>query len=444
MSESLPPNPPCNPFPYSGPPNPPNLFSAGPVGPAGQNGINNGLVCLSGTGAPSNTLGADGDLYVDTAALALYGPRTAGVWIGPIGAAPSGAAGGVLSGTYPNPTLAAVVSAGTYEKVTVNTGGQVTSGGPLSPSDIPGGVELQANKDVANGYAGLDASVLLKTAEFPAFTGVVTTTAGGTVTAYTANSVSNSVLTQMAANTVKANLTGSTANAQDVTLSALGTALSLAVTAVKTVKRQVIASSGTYTPSTGMLYCIAEVQGGGAGGGGAAGTASQSAAGGGGGGGGYATKVFAAATIGSSQTVTVGGTAAGGSAGNNNGTNGNASSIGSLLSATGGVAGNGAASSATFSGATGGAGGTGSSGDYNLAGGAGGNGFAFGSNTSGIGGYGGSSHFAAPSIGSSVTGAGNVGVNYGGGGSGGAAGASSTAGGAGAQGVIIITEFCSQ
>jgi hypothetical protein len=68
----------------------------GPAGADGADGID-GKTVRNGTGAPSSGLGVDGDFYIDTAADAIYGPKTAGAWgsptslIGPEG--PEGDAG---------------------------------------------------------------------------------------------------------------------------------------------------------------------------------------------------------------------------------------------------------------------------------------------------------------------------------------------------------------
>lgn len=75
-------------------------------GAAGAAGAD-GRTILSGSGAPSSGLGSNGDFYIDTAATALYGPKTAGAWgsatslIGPTGSTGAAGADGnsVLNGT---------------------------------------------------------------------------------------------------------------------------------------------------------------------------------------------------------------------------------------------------------------------------------------------------------------------------------------------------------
>ena len=96
-------NPGSGPTGPQGPPGPPGATGAtgatgpaGPAGPAGTNGTNglngtNGKTILSGTGAPSNLVGVNGDYFMDTLNNLLYGPKAAGVWgpyvsvIGPAG-----------------------------------------------------------------------------------------------------------------------------------------------------------------------------------------------------------------------------------------------------------------------------------------------------------------------------------------------------------------------
>lgn len=216
------------------------------------------------------------------------------------------------------------------------------------------------------------------------------------------------------------------------------------------VVTQIFTGNGTYTPTSGMKYCILEVVGGGGGGGGANATgATTVACGGGGAGGGYSRLVASAATIGGSQTVTVG---AAGTAGTNvggTGGTGGTTSVGSLLQATGGVGGNGTATPATTVAQNGGfTPGVGSIGTLNLKG-SGGH-WGYGSGTAGlsagIGGNGGSSALGGGAYGAvnTLSGAGTAGGNYGGGGSGAGVGlnqGTGAAGGAGAAGVVFVTEF---
>jgi len=87
-----------------------NTMTQGPTGPQGPAGVN-GNTILSGTGAPSNTLGVEGDFYLDTATALLYGPKTAAGWGGGVSLqGPTGVNGNtILNGVgAPSPSLGAL------------------------------------------------------------------------------------------------------------------------------------------------------------------------------------------------------------------------------------------------------------------------------------------------------------------------------------------------
>lgn len=224
---------------------------------------------------------------------------------------------------------------------------------------------------------------------------------------------------------------------------------------------QVLAATGTYTPTSGMDYCIIEAQGAGGGGGGADGVGAAGTAGiaagvasGGGGGGEYRRGVFTAATIGGSQSVTIN---AAGTAGANTGAaggNGGAAVVGALITANGGTGGAGTGSNSTSNTpVAGGAGGSGGSGgSFSLPGGDGGYGFVAQTNPSATGermkvaGAGGASFLGRGGAQLATVGttdsAGTTGGNYGGGGSGATDDdTTGSAGGAGGAGFVIVTEF---
>lgn len=106
-----------------------------------------GMLIPRMTTAQRTTLGAalgaadDGMLVYDTdLKVTEFWDGTALVWkavgVG-AGGPPTGAAGGDLSGTYPNPALTTTgVTAGTYTKVTVDAKGRVTLGANLTSGDI--------------------------------------------------------------------------------------------------------------------------------------------------------------------------------------------------------------------------------------------------------------------------------------------------------------------
>lgn len=97
----------------------------------------------------------------------------------------------------------------------------------------------------------------LQAAQFPAQTGDVTNTAGSVANTIGTNVVTNAKAAQMAANTVKMNATGSTANAQDVTAASfktwLYTALSIPISAINATGT---ASSSTYLRGDGSWTSV--------------------------------------------------------------------------------------------------------------------------------------------------------------------------------------------
>lgn len=215
-------------------------------------------------------------------------------------------------------------------------------------------------------------------------------------------------------------------------------------TAIHRVILQVFTSSGTYTPTTGMRYCIVRVLSGSSAGGGATSIAAQFCTGSGAGSGSYSESVISAATIGVSQVVTVG--AAGTAVVGGNGNVGSASSLGALVTTNPGAAGLVGSSSATNSSVLGGAGGVAGTGNIATPGNYGGTSFSA-TTIFAISGAGAASQLGGgtrANIISSGTSVGIAGGNYGAGGSGGVTqGANTIAGGAGSPGIIIITEYCS-
>lgn len=214
-------------------------------------------------------------------------------------------------------------------------------------------------------------------------------------------------------------------------------------TGVIRVVQQVFTASGTYTPTSGMVYVIAECVGSGAGGGGVGGAATHNLGGGGGGSGGYSRVRLTAAAVGASQTVTVATGGAGGAAGANNGTSGGASSVGTLCIANGGAGGLAASTGQVGQGGAGALVGTGNV----TARGAPGAGGIFSTVVSVAlpSGMGGSSYFGGGAMGaySGASTAGNAAGAYGSGGSGGYVSftAANVAGGAGSDGIVVLTEF---
>jgi hypothetical protein len=223
-----------------------------------------------------------------------------------------------------------------------------------------------------------------------------------------------------------------------------GTGTCPTIAVVKTASPLFFTGSGTYTPSTGLVYAVVECVGGGGGGGGTGSIGGQGGAGASGGSGAYSRISLSAAAIGASKAVTIGAAGGGGGAGPNSGANGGDTSLGTLCLAKGGALGCGTTTPNSCG--LGGAGGlaSGGTGDVktNGNGGSPGSGNAI-ATVNPVSGPGPGSLFGGGAPGS--TGAGSAATGCGGAGSGGAtSGAANIAGGAGFAGCVVITEFTNQ
>ena len=112
--------------------------ATGPAGGAGATGATGaagapGNSFISGSGAPNNAVGANGDFYISTGTSTLYGPKAAGVW--PAGVSLVGATGatGATGGT------GVTGPAGTNgNNGATGAAGATGSTGPTGPAGNPG------------------------------------------------------------------------------------------------------------------------------------------------------------------------------------------------------------------------------------------------------------------------------------------------------------------
>lgn len=142
--------------------------SSGVNGSNGTNGSNgvNGRTTYNGSGAPSNSLGADGDFYIATNTWTSYGPKASGTW--PTGASlvgPQGTQGiqgiqGVAGLTGPTGTTGATGPQGT-----TGATGPTGSTGSTGATGAAGadGKTVRSGSGVPSGGLGVDGDFYINT-----------------------------------------------------------------------------------------------------------------------------------------------------------------------------------------------------------------------------------------------------------------------------------------
>jgi hypothetical protein len=144
-------------------------------------GSSSGNTILSGSGAPSSALGVNGDIYLDTAATRLYGPKAAGAWGS--GVALIGASG--ANGTNGTNGTAATVAVGTVTTGAAGSSATVTNTGTTSAAVLA--FSIPRGDAGTNGTNGTAATVAVGTVTTGAAGSSASITNSGTTSAATLN-----------------------------------------------------------------------------------------------------------------------------------------------------------------------------------------------------------------------------------------------------------------
>lgn len=254
----------------------------------------------------------------------------------------SGAAPSFSTATYPS----IATSAGTILRA--NGTNWLASTSTFADTYAANSILYASSANTVVGLATSASAVLTTVASVPTWASQLSLALGGTNANLTADNggivYSTASALAILAHTTTAGLALLSGNATAPTWST-----SPPITQINT-QRITTTGAGTFTPTTGMKYCIIELQGGGGGSGGTTGAGGHGAVSGGGGGGGYIKILATAANIGASAAINVGAGGLAGTSGNNAGGAGGNTTIvinGSTWTASGGGGGGGQTSSAS-------------------------------------------------------------------------------------------------
>jgi len=150
----------------------------GPQGTAGTNGTNgtDGNSILFGVAVPSNsTTGVNGNFYINTSTYILYGPKTAGVWgdgISLIGIGiPTGGTAGQLLAKADATDFNTAWEDNSFANLSGQPGDNTNMAAALAAKQntLAYTPENIANKGQPNGYASLDSTGKVPSAQLPAY-----------------------------------------------------------------------------------------------------------------------------------------------------------------------------------------------------------------------------------------------------------------------------------